>query len=233
MKKFFFICAVVVVILLVRNCGKSSNDLKGEWGCYNKHNGQAYSLTIKSRTLIYAEYSEQYSVLYEYNYARSEDTLRISLAKISEDGGATWERVGGDGGLISFRLVDKLTLEFDGKTYIKSSELLKDKKFFNGTWTALAFDKPEGSVTVTFDGNSFSQHSTHEADIQGKVIRDENKTTYEIKRYCEDGKNWKKADRNAKIKSEVLILDRNHFLDKISLEEEFGVITQIYTRTEK
>ena len=210
MKKFLFICVgVVIIVSALSGCGKSK--LQGEWGCYVP-GGPAYSLEIKGSTLKFGQFGEMSSLVSEYYYKRDENVLYLSLIKMSGDGGVTWEKRGGEDGLIKFSLNDDGTLDFNGKRYVKSSELLKEKKFFDGTWTARANGRPGATITVNFDGNDFVQDASHEASLKGKVIRKCSQAIYVIKKYCEDGKNWKKADSSAKIQSRVRILDKNHFV---------------------
>lgn len=230
MKKFLFLCVgVVIIVSALSGCGKSK--LQGEWGCYVP-GGHAYSLEIKGSTLKFGQFGEMSSLVSEYYYKRDENVLYLSLIKMSGDGGVTWEKRGGEDGLIKFSLNDDGTLDFNGKRYVKSSELLKKKKFFDGTWTARANGRPGATITVNFDGNDFVQDASHEASLKGKVIRKGCQAIYDIKKYCEDGKNWKKADSSAKIQSRVLILDKNHFADLIEMGD-YGIVAQIFTKVSK
>lgn len=230
MKKFLFLfVGFAIIVSALSSCGKS--DLQGEWGCYVS-DGPAYSLEIKGSTLKFGQFGEMSSLVSEYHYKRDENVLYLSLIKMSGDGGVTWEKRGGEDGLIKFSLNTDGTLDFNGKRYVKSSELLKEKKFFDGTWTARANGRPGATATISFDGNNFVQEASHEASLKGKVIRKGSQVTYEIKTYCEDGKNWKKADSSAKIQSRVLILDKNHFADLIEMGD-YGIVAQIFTKVSK
>ncbi|WP_407424979.1 hypothetical protein [Treponema sp.] len=230
MKKFLFLfVCVAILVSALSGCGKSN--LQGEWGCYVP-GGPAYSLEIKGSTLKFGQFGEMSSLVSEYHYKRDKNILYLSLIKMSGDGGVTWEKRGGEDGLIKFSLNEDGTLDFNGKRYVKSSELLKEKKFFDGTWTAHANGRPGATTTVNFDGNDFVQDASHEASLKGKVIRKGSQVTYDIKKYCEDGKNWKKADSSAKIQGRVLILDESHFADLIEMGE-YGVVAQIFTKVLK
>lgn len=70
-----------------------------------------------------------------------------------------------------------------------------------------------------------------EFEQDGSVTRKGGKTTYTVKRYSDDDKTWHKADRSAKIKSDVFILDKDHFLDYVDLAG-YAKVAQIYTRVE-
>ena len=230
MKKFLFLfVGFAIIVSALSSCGKSN--LQGEWGCYVP-GGPAYSLEIKGSTLKFGQFGEMSSLVSEYYYRQDKNILRLSLIKMSGDGGVTWEKRGGEDGLIKFSLNEDGTLDFNGKRYVKSSELLKEKKFFDGSWNARANGRPGATSSITFDGNNFVQDASHEASLKGKVIRKGNQVTYEIKTYCEDGKNWKKADSSAKIQSRVLILDKNHFADLIEMGD-YGIVAQIFTKVSK